>query len=68
MKLHQLIPLFIFNSKGLITDMCSKQKYWYKLELQTLETRRLLGSTKKEQTKQKAMEIERTEEVEVVLL
>ena len=48
--------------------MCSKQKNWYKLELQTLETRRLLGSTKKEQTKQKAIEIERTEEVEVVLV
>ena len=45
MDQYPLIPLFIFTSARLVTDLCSKWKI--DIELQTPETMKLFGSTKK---------------------
>ena len=47
MKHYSLIFIFVFRSAWLITDYSLKIKGGHNLEWQTLETMKLLGSTKK---------------------
>ena len=58
----------MFTSIELLMDYCWKIKDWYKLELQTLETSKLFGSTQKLKHKINGEIVPNLEVVETVLV